>query len=464
VDIKFWLEAIVMVVFIFLGVRAGGVGLGAWGAAGTLVLIFGFGLPPGSPPTSAMLVIIAVITAASAMQAAGGIDWLVTIAKRILEARPSAIIYVAPPVSFVFTMLAGTSNIFFPLIPVIYRLCYQNGIRPEKALGPSTVASAFGITASPVSAAMAAMITLTAAGGYELSQVLLITVPASLIAIVVFSFAQSRMGKSLANDAEYQRRLAAGEIEPPADELDVAAPLPATAQTSAIMFLTGVFVIVLYGLFQDQIIGFFTNTLGFAFGDPASPTPPDSTTMIQLVMFTIAALIFVVCRVSPGDVPKQQMFGAGMVAMIALFGLAWLADTFVSANEPAIVAALEGIIQSAGPLVAVFAIVFAIFVVAALTTSQSGTTRTIIPIGIALGIPMQYLIAAWQSVAAVLFLPANGTQLAAISIDETGTTKIGKFVINHSFQPSLLIGVAVSVIVGIVIATVLFGTGTTPPA
>jgi anaerobic C4-dicarboxylate transporter DcuA/anaerobic C4-dicarboxylate transporter DcuB len=155
-----------------------------------------------------MLVIIAVITAASVMQAAGGIEWLVTIAKKILESRPSAVVYVAPPVSFVFTMLAGTSNIFYPLIPVIYRLCYQNGIRPEKALGPSTVASAFGITASPVSAAMAAMITLTAAGGYGLSQVLLITIPASLIAIFVFSFAQSKLGKPLAPAPVFDARTA----------------------------------------------------------------------------------------------------------------------------------------------------------------------------------------------------------------------------------------------------------------
>ena len=458
-DLKFWLEAIVMIIFIFLGVRAGGVGLGAWGAAGTLVLVFAFGLPPGSPPTSAILVIIAVITAASVMQAAGGIEWLVTIAKKILEARPSAVIYVAPPVSFVFTMLAGTSNIFYPLIPVIYKLCYQNNIRPEKALGPSTVASAFGITASPVSAAMAAMITLTAAGGYELSQVLLITIPSSLVAIVVFSFIQSRMGKSLADDPEYQRRLAAGEIEPPTDDSEDAPPLPATAQTSALMFLTGVLLIVAYGLFQDQILSFFAG-FGYTFAD----APPDSTTMIQMVMLGVAALMLVVTKVPVADVPKQQMFSAGMVAMIALFGLAWLADTFVAANEPAIVAALQGIIESSTALVAVFAIVGAIFIVAALTTSQSGTTRTIIPIGIALGIPMQFLIAMWQAVAAVLFLPANGTQLAAISIDETGSTKIGKFVVNHSFQPSLLIGVVVSVAVGIVIAAVLFGTGTTPPA
>ena len=458
-DLKFWLEALVMVVFIFLGVRAGGVGLGAWGAAGTLVLIFGFGLPPGSPPTSAMLVIIAVITAASVMQAAGGIDYLVMVAKKILEARPSAVVYVAPPVSFIFTMLAGTSNIFFPLIPVIYKLCYENGIRPEKALGPSTVASAFGITASPVSAAMAAMITLTAVGGYELTQVLLITVPSSLIAIMVFSVIQSRMGKDLKDDPEYQRRRAAGEIQEPTPEEELNAPLPATARTSAILFLGGVFIIVFYGLFKTQVLNFFAG-FGYTFGD----APPDSTTMIQLVMFAVAAVMLVVTGVKTSDVPKQQMFGAGMVAMIALFGLAWLADTFVAANEAAIVAALEGIIANTGALAAVIAIVGAIFIVAALTTSQSGTTRTIIPIGIALGIPMQYLIAAWQAVAAVLFLPANGTQLAAISIDETGTTKIGKFVINHSFQPSLLIGVGVSVAVGLVVATVLFGATTAPPA
>ncbi len=221
------------------------------------------------------------------------------------------------------------------------------------------------------------------------------------------------------------------------------------------MFLTGVFVIVAYGLFKDQILAFFAG-FGYTFGD----APPDSTTMIQLVMLTVAALMLVVTKVNVADVPKQQMFGAGMVAMIALFGLAWLADTFVAANEATIVAALQGIIESSTALVAVIAFVGAIFIVAALTTSQSGTTRTIIPIGIALGIPMQFLIAMWQAVAAVLFLPANGTQLAAISIDETGSTKIGKFVVNHSFQPSLLIGVVVSVAVGIVIAAILFGTTT----
>jgi anaerobic C4-dicarboxylate transporter DcuB len=458
VDLTFWLQGLVVVIFIFLGVRAGGVGLGAWGAAGTLVLVFVFGLPPGTPPTSAILVIVAVITAASVMQAAGGIDWLVTIATNILRARPGAIVYVAPPVSFIFTMLAGTSNIFYPLIPVIYELCYKNGIRPEKALGPSTVASGFGITASPVSAAMAAMITLTAAGGYELSQVLTITVPASLIGIFVFSFVASRLGKDLKDDPEFQRRMAAGEIEAPASD-DEPKEVPATGRISALLFLGGVAIIVIYGLFNDQILSLLAN-IGIDFGDAA----PDSTTMIQMVMLTVAALMMVVTHVKAVDVPKQQMFGAGMVAMIALFGLAWMADTFVAANNDAIVAAFDDIISNASALVAVIAFTLAIFIVAALTTSQSGTTRTIIPIGIALGVPFQFLIAMWQGVAGVLFLPANGTQLAAISMDQTGSTKIGKFVINHSFQPSLLIGVVVSVAVGLVIAALLYGTTATGAA
>jgi anaerobic C4-dicarboxylate transporter DcuB len=452
VDLTFWLQGLVVVIFIFLGVRAGGVGLGAWGAAGTLVLVFVFGLPPGAPPTAAILVIVAVITAASVMQAAGGIDWLVGIATGILRARPSAIVYVAPPVSFLFTMLAGTSNIFYPLIPVIYELCYSNGIRPEKALGPSTVASAFGITASPVSAAMAAMITLTAVGGYELAQVLTITVPSSLVAIVVFSFIASRFGKDLNDDPEFQRRLAAGEIAPPASTEEPKV-IPPTGMTSALLFLAGVFVIVIYGLFKDQILTALAG-IGIDFGDAA----PDSTTMIQMVMLTVAALMLVVTGVKAADVPKQQMFGAGMVAMIALFGLAWMADTFVAANNDAIVAAFDDIISNAATFVAVIAFTLAIFIVAALTTSQSGTTRTIIPIGIALGVPFQFLIAMWQAVSGVLFLPANGTQLAAISMDQTGSTKIGRFVVNHSFQPSLLIGVVVSVVVGFVVATLLYGT------
>ena len=452
-DIGILLQAIVVIAFIFLGVRTGGVGLGAWGAVGTLVLIFGFGLQPGSPPVAAILVIVAVITAAAAMQTAGGIDWLVKIATRILEARPQSIVIVAPLVSFLFTLLAGTGNIFFPLIPVIYKLAYENNIRPERALAPSVTASAMGITASPVSAAMAAMITLTGPVGFELAQVLTITVPASLVAILGFSLVQSRLGRQLADDPEYRRRLESGLITPPDPAALRSAALPTTARTAATIFLGGVLVVVLYGLFKSQIVGLLEG-VGIVFGEDG---PPDSTTMIQLVMLTVAAAIIVITRIPVGDVPKAPLFGSGMVAMIALFGLAWLADTFVAANSDGIVAALGNVLESSSRLVAAIAFTFAIFLVAALTTSQSGATRTIIPIGLVLGIPAQFLVAMWQAVVGVLFLPANGTQLATVAIDETGSTKLGTAVVNHSFQPSVLIGTVISVAVGIALAIVLYG-------
>jgi anaerobic C4-dicarboxylate transporter DcuB len=450
-DIAFLLETVVVVVAILLGVRAGSVGLGMWGAVGTLILVFVFGLPPGSPPTAAMLVIIAVITAAATMQAAGGIDWLVGLATRILQARPRAVVYVAPLVAFFFTVGAGTGNVYYPLIPVIYQLSYRNGIRPERALGPAGVASQMGIVCSPVSAAMAAMITLTGPEGYDLTKVLSIVLPASLVAIVVAALVQSRRGRNLTDDPEYQRRIASGQLQPPDAGLLEVRELPRAAFQSALIFLVGVAVIVIYGFFKGPILAFLGN-FGIDFGD----TPPDSTTVIQLVMLTAAAIMLVVTHVEAADVPKQSVFSAGMVAMIALFGLAWLADTYVAGNSELIVGTLGNVVENAPEAIAIVAFTISIFLVAALTTSQSAATRTIIPIGLTIGLPVPQIIAMWQAVIGIYFLPANGSQLAAINIDETGSTKIGKFVLNHSFEPATLIGAIVSVAVGLVIATLLF--------
>ena len=210
------LEGLVVIGFIALGVRFGGMGLGLWGGVGTLVLVFVFGLDPGEPPISAMLIIVAVIAAAAAMQAAGGIDYMVQIASKALRARPKALNFVAPYVSFLLTVLTGTGNTFFSLIPVINELAYANKIRPERALAGSTVASTFGITASPVAAAMATMLPLVEIYDYDIVDVMLITMPASIIGIFVMALFMNSYGKDLDDDVEYQRRLAAGEIEPPA--------------------------------------------------------------------------------------------------------------------------------------------------------------------------------------------------------------------------------------------------------
>ena len=435
------LEGLVVIGFIALGVRAGGVGLGIWGGVGTLVLVFLFGLEPGEPPVSAMLIIITVITATAAMQAAGGIDYMVQIASHALRRSPRAINFVAPYVSWLLTVLTGTGNTFFSLIPVINEVSYANKIRPERALAGSAVASTFGITASPVAAAMATMLPLVEVYDYELVDVLLITVPASLVGILAMAIVMNGRGPELEDDAEYQRRLAAGEVHPPAPVADI--ELMRFAKRSVGVFLAAVLAICLFGFFED-----LRPTVAVEGGgtEPMSITP-----IIGMVMLTGAALMLLLAAVKPGEIVDAPIFKSGMVAMIALFGIAWMADTFIAANEDAIVTALGSLAENWPFMIAV-----AIFLVAALTTSQSAATRTMVPLGLALGIGPQYMIAMWTAVGGVLFFPANGTQIAAAQQDETGTTTLGKRVVDHSFQLPLQIAWIVTALVGIGIAWLFF--------
>jgi anaerobic C4-dicarboxylate transporter DcuA/anaerobic C4-dicarboxylate transporter DcuB len=441
VNVSILLQVLVVIGAIVLGVRMGGLGLGLWGVAGVGVLVFGFGLAPGSPPGSAMLIILAVITAAAAMQAAGGIDFLVRVATKIIQAHPSRINYIAPLVSFIFTIAAGTSNIFYPLLPVIYQTAYDNGIRPERPLATATVANVYGITCSPVSAAMAAMLTLVAVPqyGFNLGKILLITIPSATVAIIAMAFVQNFIGKSLAEDTEYQERLKAGLVPPPKSDAAADEPvedLPKGAAMSAYLFLIGVVLVVLtaFPAFQKMVPG------------ANGPVAVSATTVIQIVMFVVALLIVLLAKVDPAVLPSQSIFGAGIVAILALFGIAWLADTFVAAWNTQIVALLSNWVTAVPLLFA-----FALFILAALTTSQSATTRTLVPIGLAI-LPVGPVVAMWQALSGVLFLPANGTQLAAVAVDQTGSTKIGKLVVNHSFMIPLLVSTVVAIAVGLLIA------------
>ena len=433
------IEGLIVIGFIALGVRAGGIGLGLFGGVGTLILVFVFGLDPGDPPVDAMLIIVAVISAAAAMQAAGGVDYMVVIASKALRARPKSINFVAPYVSYVLCILTGTSNTFYSIIPVINEVAYANKIRPERPLAGSTVASALGITSSPVAAAMATILPLVEVYHYNLVDVLLITIPASIIGIFAMSFVMSRHGVDLEEDAEYRRRLDAGLVQPPAssENLEI---LP-YAKRSVVIFLMAVLAIVVFGLFEDIRPTVASDEGGF---EPLSVTP-----IIQMVMLTAAALIVLLAKVKATDIPGTAIFKSGMVAMIALFGIAWMADTFIANNEDAIVSAL-GDLAGRWP----FMIAVAIFAVAAVTTSQSAATRTMVPLGLALGIGAGYMIAMWTAVVGVLFLPANGTQIAAAEADTTGTTNLGKRVIDHSFQLPLQVAWVVTALVGIGIAAV----------
>ena len=442
------LEGVIVVGFIALGVRTGGMGLGLWGGVGTLVLVFVFGLDPGEPPVDAMLIIIAVISAAAAMEAAGGVDYMVLVASKALRARPGALNFAAPYISYVLTILTGTSNTFYSIVPVINEVARANKMRPERPLASSTVANALGITSSPVAAATATILPLVEVYDYNLVDVLLITIPASIVGILVMSLMMSRHGKELEDDPEYQRRLAAGEVAPAAEV--AAIELKPYAKRSVAIFLLGVLAIVVFGLFED-----IRPTVAAEGGgvEPISVTP-----LIQMFMLTAAALIVVLCHVRATEVPGMSIFRSGMVAMIALFGIAWMADTFIANNEDAITSALGSMAEN-WP----FTIALAIFLVAALTTSQSAATRTIVPLGLALGIGAGYMIAFWTAVVGVLFLPANGTQIAAAESDTTGTTSLGKRVFDHSFQLPLQIVWIVTALTGVLIVWLFFGGHTPAP-
>ena len=435
------LQFIVVLAAIWMGARYSGVGLGLWGAVGLLVLVVVFGVNPTSPPIDVMLIILAVIMAASVMDAAGGIDFLVRIAERIIRANPEYVTIVAPLTTWSFTFLAGTGHIVYPLLPVIYETAHQSGIRPERPMAVATIASQQAITASPVAAATAAMIGLFAEKGvsqWGLPQILMICVPATLMGVIVAAIVSMFVGKDLKDDPEYQKRLAAGQIPTPKAPGE-RPPLKPTAKLSAFVFLTGVALVVLFGFFPAL------RTL------PDAKDPLAMPIVIEIVMMSVAAIMLLATRVAVDEVSKTPTLRAGVVAVIGIFGLSWLGDSFISANKNVIVPAIGQWAETAP-----WTFAFGLFFASVLLYSQAATTRAIMPLGMALGIPPQFLIAMFPSVNGYFFIPTYGSLIAAINFDLSGTTKIGKYVLNHSFMIPGLVATAVAVITGLFLARIMF--------
>jgi anaerobic C4-dicarboxylate transporter len=287
---------------------------------------------------------------------------------------------------------------------------------------------------------MAAMVGLLAPLGFKITDILMITLPSSILAIIVGAFIMNRRGKELADDPEYQRRLAAGEIQPPATE-SAAKPITREGKLSAMLFAAGVAFIILAGIFEELRPNVLVK---------GKSAEVDLSQLIQITMLTVAAAITAFCKIKASDIVKSSLFDSGMVAVVALFGVAWMANTFIGANEKVIVGGLGELAKQTPIMIA-----FALFAVAAITTSQSSSTFSIIPIGIALGLSPAILAAMWPAVVAVFFLPTNGAQIATVELDHTGTTRIGAAVINHSFLLPVLIFTVVSVGCGLLIASVI---------
>jgi anaerobic C4-dicarboxylate transporter DcuA/anaerobic C4-dicarboxylate transporter DcuB len=437
-DAKFVLEAIVVLAAILMGTRAGGVGVGVWGGLGVAILVFVFQEAPGEPPISAMLIILAVVTSASLMQAAGGIDWMVKVAAGIISKHPKQITLLAPLTAFAFSVGAGTSNILYPLLPVIYDVSYKNHIRPSRPLSCAVAQSGMALAASPVSAAMAAMLALTTVKPYnfDLVQILSITIPACLVGIIVTALIVGRMGKDLDDDPEVQAKISSGELAPPGGAAgDAAAELTYTTagRNSAIVFLLGVVVIVILKVEGEKV-------------------PIDMTTTIELVMFSVGVLIILVGKPKLTDVAGLSVFKSGMVAAIALFGIAWLTATFIAAHEEFIVSTIGGWVNSWK-----FIFALSVFLVAALTTSQSTATNTIVPIGLAAGLSPALVSGMWAGgLEGVYTLPANGTQIAAANFDASGTTQLGTKLLDHSFFVPMLLMAVTSIATGAAIAVVFY--------
>jgi anaerobic C4-dicarboxylate transporter DcuA len=431
------LHFLVVIAALAVGARTGGVGLGLWGGVG-LVVLFLLGVAPTGPPVGVMLIILAVIMAASVMEAAGGIQFLVRVAEKIIRRNPKQVTIVAPLTTYAFTFLAGTGHIVYPLLPVIYEVAHQNGIRPERPMAIATIASQQAITASPVAAATAAMIGLFHSNGlaWGLPQILMICVPSTLCGVIVAALVQTRVGKELADDPEYQARLAAGTIPAPvkAGENEV---LPSSAKASALIFLAGVAFVVVLGLFPHL------RTLDGADGKQAEVPMPVA---IEMVMLAVAAASLTICKVKPDLIPQTSTCKAGITAVVGIFGLAWMGDTFIAAHKEAIIGGLGGMAKAAP-----WTFAFGLFLASVLLYSQAATARALMPLGLSLGIAPPFLIGMFPAVNGYFLIPNYGTIIAAINFDRSGTTRIGKYVLNHSFLLPGLISTTVAVSVGLLI-------------
>nr|WP_314289367.1 anaerobic C4-dicarboxylate transporter [uncultured Capnocytophaga sp.] len=433
-----YFELLVVLLVIFIGARVGGIGLGIFGMIGLGILVFGFGLKPGDAPTDVMLIIVAVITAAAALQAAGGLDYLVKVAEKILRKNPAMITFLAPIVCYFFTFFSGTGHIAYSLLPIISEIATDSKVRPERPLSISVIASQQAITASPISAATAALLSAELLGskGITLGNILTVCVPATLIGVIVGAIVVNFIGVPLEKDPEYLRRLKEGLLQKEEKSaIQISEKDQQRAKISVIIFLIGVFSIMLFG---------FIDALRPSFVTDGKLQKMEMTHVIEIIMMTVAGLILIFTRIEVNKIIKGSVFLAGMQAVIAIFGIAWMGDTFFDGNAKFIEDNIENIVTHYPFLFAI-----ALFVMSILLFSQSSTVKTLYPMAVTtLHLPALSLIAMFPAVNGYFFIPNYPTVVAAIDFDRTGTTRIGKYVLNHSFQIPGFVSTIVAIAVG----------------
>ncbi|NVN91113.1 MAG: anaerobic C4-dicarboxylate transporter [Desulfuromonadales bacterium] len=439
----FWIQFVLVLGAVLIGIRRGGVALGLIGGLGVALLSLGFRDAPAEPPIAVMLIILAVVTAAATLQVAGGLDYLVQLTERMLRAHPKYVTILAPLSTFFLTVCCGTGHAVYALLPVIADVAIKTGIRPERPMAISSVASQMGITASPVAAAVTFFLGFAAKTGHPVTliQILSITMPAGVIGVLAAAAWSFNRGLDLDKDPEYQARLQDPDFKKALD-VDVTTldkKISATSKISVALFFGGVATIILFAIYPDLL----------PLNGEKKPVP--MTTVVQFVMLAYGAFIMFAADVKAKDIAHSSVFIAGMIAVVSIFGIAWMSDTFITANKKFLVDNI-GIMVKLAPWT--FAI--ATFCISAFVKSQAATLAITLPLGVALGLPMPLLLGLVPASYAYFFFAFYPSDLAAINFDRTGTTHIGKYLLNHSFMFPGLIGVGTSTVVAYSISRIIF--------
>ena len=446
------IQLLIVLAALYVGSRYGSLALGAISGIGLAILVFGFGLKPGTPPTDVIYIIIAAVTCAGTLQASGGMDWMIQIAERMLRKHPDHITFLGPLVTFFLTVLVGTGHVVYTIMPIICDIALKKGIRPERPCGVASVASQVGITCSPIAAAVVAFVTISNANGYMVSipQVLLVTIPACLIGLMCASAASYKRGKDLDKDPEFIRRKSDPELYnymygSSATTLDK--DISREAKASVFIFLGSLLVIV--GFAFCQMIQVDQN--GESVSLAKAMGIPKMNIIIQIIMLTAAACNIMFCKAMPKNAVGGAVWQSGMVAVVAIYGIAWLADTYFGNYMEQMKLMLTDLVTNYP-----WSIAFVFFLVSVLINSQGAVVVAFLPLAYQLGIAGPVLLGVLPSVYGYFFIPNYPSDIATVNFDRSGTTVIGKYLLNHSFMMPGLISVIVSTVVGYLMTCVLF--------
>ena len=439
-----WIELLIFLAVIVIGARIGGIGMGTIAGLGLIVFIFLFRLPVGSPPVIVLGMILAVITALATMEAAGGLDFLVSVAERIMRRNPKSITFIAPLLTYILIFASGTQHVIYALLPVIAEISRKSGIRPERPMAMSVIAAQHGLIASPISATTVALLGVLTVTGVTLPQILVVIIPSTLIAVLIGSLSVYNMGKKLDDDPVYQEKLAKGLIKSTEELKKLEGVELKRAKGSTFLFLFAIIVVVLIGMFPQV-----RPTYEWIVDGEMVTDKVDMGAAIMIIMLATAGLIMIIFKAEAGKAVSGSIMKSGIVALISILGISWLGSSFFEGNRVVIV---ESISQAIEGYQWVFGI--GLFALSILLFSQAATVVILMPVGVALGIPSPLLIALYPAVNGYFVLPTYGTMLAAVSFDKTGTTHIGKYLVNHSFMLAGLVTTISAVLIALLITYV----------